>query len=109
MAKKCIKGGERRRAQLKYWENNFNLKESTAAKKCPKNSHHFPTDRGFLAASTQDPSSSWKIELMGFFAKQKVHSTPGPGPSEQGPPPTSPEEYVGCEIVYEGESPIKAE
>ena len=45
---------------------------------------------------------------MDFFAKQKRNSAPGSGPSSQ-PAPTPPGERVGCEVVYEGEIPLKAE
>ena len=46
---------------------------------------------------------------MKFFANKKRSSTPAPGPPSQEPALASPEERVGCEIVYEGESPLKAE
>ena len=46
---------------------------------------------------------------MKFFAKRKQPSTPAPGPSKQEPALGSSEERVGCEIVSEGESPLKAE
>ena len=46
---------------------------------------------------------------MKFFAKQKRSLTPAPRSSNQGPGLTSQEERVGCEIVHEGESPLKAE
>ena len=49
------------------------------------------------------------MDFMKFFAKQERSTTSDPGLSNQGPTPTFPEERVGCEIVYEGEIPLKAE
>ena len=46
---------------------------------------------------------------MKFFAKRKKPSTPAPGPPKQEPALASPEEGVGCEIIYERERPLKAE
>ena len=46
---------------------------------------------------------------MKFFAYKKRSSTQAPGPPNQEPALASWEELVGCEIVYEGESPLKAE
>ena len=48
---------------------------------------------------------------MNFFSKRKKSSTPGPahGPSSQGLASTFPETRIGCEIVYEGKSPLEAE
>ena len=46
---------------------------------------------------------------MKFFANKKRSSTPAPGQPNQGPALVSPEERVGCEIAYQGESPLKAE
>ena len=46
---------------------------------------------------------------MEFFAKQKGPSTLGLEPPNQGSALTFPEGRVGCEIVHEGESPLKAE
>ena len=46
---------------------------------------------------------------MNFFTKQRGPSTPHLGLPNQGPGLTFPEGDVGCEIVHEGESPLKAE
>ena len=46
---------------------------------------------------------------MKFFAKRRKPSTPAPGPPKQGPALASPEEGVGCEIIYEWERPLRAE
>lgn len=46
---------------------------------------------------------------MNFFTEQTRSSTSDPGPPKQGPALAPPEERFGCEIVYEGEIPLKAE
>ena len=46
---------------------------------------------------------------MGLFTKKKGPSAPGLRSPKEGLAPAFPEECVGCEIVHEGESPLKAE
>ena len=46
---------------------------------------------------------------MEFFTKQKIPSAPRLEPPNQGQTPGFPEGRVGCEVVHEGESPLKAE
>ena len=46
---------------------------------------------------------------MSLLAKLTGFSTQSPRLSSQGPALASPEARVGCEIVHEGESPLKAE
>lgn len=46
---------------------------------------------------------------MEFFGKRKRASTQDPGPSKRGPVLTTTEACVGCDIVFEGERPLKAE
>ena len=60
------------------------------------------------------PSHKYKhihpaFEPMEFFTKTMRPSTPALGPPNQGTALTSPEGRVGCETVYEEESPLKAE
>lgn len=68
---------------------------------------------GFLAANaTRKTSSNWHIKFnMELFNAWKMPSgsTQGLGSSSQGPALTSPAACVGREIVYEGESPLRAE
>ena len=56
-----------------------------------------------------DPSSNWKRGFMKFFVKWKSSSTPGPILPNEVPIRTPPGERVGCDVVYEGEGPLKAE
>ena len=46
---------------------------------------------------------------MEFFTKHKRPSTPLPAQPNEGPALTLPEGRVGCEVVHEGASPLKAE
>ena len=49
------------------------------------------------------------MDFTKISAKQERSSTPDPNPSNQGLTQISLEERVGCEVVYEGEIPLKAE
>ena len=49
------------------------------------------------------------MDFTKIFAKQERSSTPDPNPSNQGLTQISLKERVGCEVVYEGEIPLKAE
>lgn len=95
---------------LNNWESNgSHLKESTAARKCLKNIDCFPNSCGQVDSSQRaqtGPPVNRQIELMRFFDKLRGSS---PGPSNQGPTMAPPDARVGCEVVYEGESPLKAE
>ena len=46
---------------------------------------------------------------MAFLGKLKRLARPDPGTSKRGPALTTSEASVGCDIVHEGERPLKAE